>query len=65
MVYDDQLSGPPVVTSTKIAKLPNPRNSIYEALRFASLNPERKKWLEAKKTCRMGRFTVGLHQSIK
>ncbi len=33
--------------STKVVKLPNPRNSIHNALGSESLNPERQKWLEA------------------
>ena len=37
------------VKSTNVVKLPNPRNSIYEALRSTSLNPERRKSLEAQK----------------
>jgi hypothetical protein len=37
------------VNTSKVVKLPNHRNSIHEELRFASRNPERKKWLEAQK----------------
>ena len=37
------------VKSSKIVKLPNTYNGIYEALRSASLNPERRKSLEAGK----------------
>ncbi|MBR09979.1 MAG: hypothetical protein CMP48_20115 [Rickettsiales bacterium] len=37
------------VKSSKIVKLPNTYNGIYEALRSASQNPERKKSLEAQK----------------
>jgi hypothetical protein len=39
----------PFLKSTNVVKLPNPYNSIYNALRTASLNPEREKWLEAQK----------------
>ena len=35
------------VNTSKVVKLPNPRNSIHNALRSESLNPERKKSLEA------------------
>lgn len=40
MLANAQLAGvrPPVVTSTKLANLPNPRNSIYEVLRSADKN---------------------------
>ena len=31
-------------------KLPDPRNSIHNALRSESQRPERKKWLEAQKS---------------
>jgi hypothetical protein len=39
----------PFVNSTNVVKLPNPRNSIHNALRYESLNPERKKWIEGQK----------------
>lgn len=35
------------VKSTNVVKLPNPRNSIHNALRSESQSPERKKSLEA------------------
>tara|TARA_Y100001980_G_C14470834_1_gene251033 strand:- start:754 stop:984 length:231 start_codon:yes stop_codon:yes gene_type:complete len=37
---------PPVVTSTKVVKLPNYHNSIYEALRSADKQPELQKILK-------------------
>ena len=37
------------VKSSKVVKLPNPRNSVHNAQRSASQNPERKKSLEAQK----------------
>ncbi len=39
----------PSVKSTNVVKLPNPHNSIHNALRSASPNPERGKSLEAQK----------------
>ncbi len=39
----------PFVNTSKVVKLPNTHNSIYEALRSESQKPERKKWLEAQK----------------
>jgi hypothetical protein len=38
------------VNSTKVVKLPNPHNSIHNALRSESQIPERKKWLEVQKS---------------
>ncbi|UII20476.1 hypothetical protein [Fulvivirga ligni] len=35
--------------STKVVKLPNPHNSIHNALRSESQNPEKRRWLEAQK----------------
>ena len=35
------------VNSTNVVKLPNPHNSIHNALRTTSQSPEREKWLEA------------------
>ena len=39
----------PFLKSRKVVKLPNPHNSIHNALRYANLSPERKKYLEAQK----------------
>lgn len=39
----------PFVKSTNVVKLPNPHNSIHNALRSESQRPERRKLLEAQK----------------
>ena len=39
----------PFLNGTNVVKLPNPHNSIHNALRSASLNPESKKWQKAQK----------------
>ena len=52
---------PPVVKSTKLAKLPNLRNGNHEELRNASLNPERRKGGRGTKSSRMGGEAVDLH----
>ena len=49
MTYNDQIWRVAIsfVNSTNVVKLPNPRNSIHNALRSASLSPERREWLKA------------------
>ncbi len=49
------------VKSTNVVKLPNPHNCIYNALRFESQTPERKKVASGTKAYRMGRITGELH----
>jgi len=46
---NDQLSAvcPELVESSKVANLPNPHNSIHDALRFASRMPEPQKLIRA------------------
>ena len=51
MDYNVQLSAvcPELVESSKVANLPNPHNSIHDALRFASQKPDPLKIIRAMK----------------
>lgn len=39
----------PFVNTSNVVKLPNPGNSFHDALRYESLSPERRNFLEAQK----------------
>ncbi|MEQ9229108.1 MAG: hypothetical protein RIF46_00385, partial [Cyclobacteriaceae bacterium] len=55
---------PIVVNSTKLAKLSNHHNCIYEELRSASLSPERRKGGRGNESSRMGGEAIELHLKL-